>query len=60
MNLIVPINIDILSELALLESDQGNYQRAIKRLELFLERNLKALDRVRIMALKDKLIQNLN
>lgn len=60
MNLIVPINIDILSELALLESDQGNYQRAIKRLELFLERNLKALDRVRIMALKDKLIQSLN
>ena len=60
MNLIVPINIDILSELALLESDQGNYQRAIKRLELFLERNLKALDRVRIIALKDKLKQNLN
>ena len=60
MNLIEPINIDILSELALLESDQGNYQRAIKRLELFLERNLKALDRVRIMALKDELIQNLN
>ena len=60
MNLIIPINIDILSELALLESDQGNYQRAIKRLELFLERNLKALDRVRIMALKDELIQNLN
>ncbi len=60
MNLIIPINIDILSELALLESDQGNYQRAIKRLESFLETNLKALDRVRIMALKDKLKQNLN
>jgi len=60
MNLILPINIDILSELALLESNQGNYQRAIKRLELFLEHNLKALDRVRIITLKNKLKHNLN
>ena len=60
MNLILPINIDILSELALLESNQGNYQRAIKRLELFLEHNLKALDRVRIITLKNKLKHDLN
>ena len=60
MNLIAPTNVDILLELALLEANQGNYHRAIKRLEFFLEFNSKALDKVRIIDLKDKLEHNLN
>ena len=60
MNLIAPTNVDILLELALLEVNQGNYHRAIKRLEFFLERNSKALDKVRIIDLKEKLKHNLN
>jgi regulator of sirC expression with transglutaminase-like and TPR domain len=59
MNLIVPRNIDILSELTLLESDQGNYLSAIKRLESFLECNSMVLDTVRIKNLKDELTHNL-
>lgn len=60
MNLIAPTNVDILLELALLEANQGNYHRAIKRLEFFLEFNSKALDKVRIIDLKEKLKHNLN
>ena len=60
MNLIAPTNVDILLELALLEANQGNYHRAIKRLEFFLEFNSKALDKVRIIDLKEKLQHNLN
>ena len=58
MHLIVPKNIALLSELVLLEADQGNFQRSIKRLELFLEHDLNALDRIKIINLKNELKYN--
>ncbi|MDC0196490.1 transglutaminase-like domain-containing protein [Gammaproteobacteria bacterium] len=60
MNLIAPTNSDILLELALSESAQGNYQGAIKRLTSFLESNPKTSNKASILDLKGKLNQNLN
>ena len=60
MNLIAPKNIDTLSELVLLESDQDNHPRAIKRLESFLTYNLISEDRISIINLKNQLEHNLH
>ena len=60
MNLIAPTNTDILSELALLEAAEGNYQGAIKRLTNFLESNPGASNRASILDLKEKLKRDLN
>ena len=60
MNLIAPTNVDVLAELAALESSEGNYQSALGRLDLFLERNPETTSADDIINLKKNLKNRLN
>lgn len=60
MNLIGPTNVDVLAELAVLESSEGNYKSALGRLDLFLERNPETESADDLMRLKQNLKRRLN
>ncbi len=60
MSLISPKNVNVLAELASLESSEGNYQSALGRLNLFLDRHPETEDAADIMSLKETLKRRLN
>ena len=60
MSLIAPMSIAVLAELALLETSEGYYQSALKRLDKFLERYSESEGAIHISNLKEKLKRHLN
>jgi regulator of sirC expression with transglutaminase-like and TPR domain len=60
MNLIAPMNLDIILELTSLESEQGYYQSAVRRLDDFLESYPMAQGVDRVLGLQDMLKSKLN
>ncbi len=60
MTLIAPMSIAVLAELALLETSEGYYQSALKRLDTFLERYHESEGAIHISNLKEKLKRHLN
>ena len=60
MTLIGPARVDILAELAMLESTEGRYQSALGRLDLFIARNPDSEKSAGILNLKENLKRRLN
>jgi len=60
MNMIAPMKVDIMAELASLEASEGHYRSALGRLDLFLERYPKAMNAPVILNLKRHFQRRLN
>ena len=60
MSLVAPTSIAVLAELALLETSEGYYQSALKRLDKFLERYSESEGAIHISNLREKLKRHLN